>query len=93
LASFTFSARVERAALDVAIQKTCWDGEWFIWATGKDGTLDGTKSQDEGKVYINTQAWPVISGAATPEQAERSMRSMNQHLATPFGLMLSEPPV
>jgi cellobiose phosphorylase len=47
---------------------------------------------EEGKVYINTQAWAVISGAATPEQARLAMKSMKDYLATPYGLMLSAPP-
>jgi N,N'-diacetylchitobiose phosphorylase len=81
-----------QATLDAAIQKICWDGEWFIWATGKDGTIYGTKKMEEGKVYINTQAWAVISGAATPEQARLAMKSMKDYLATPYGLMLSAPP-
>jgi cellobiose phosphorylase len=85
-------ALAEREKLDRAIQTTCWDGEWFIWATGKDGTIFGTKNMDEGKVYINTQAWAVISGAATPEQARLAMKSMKDYLATPYGLMLSAPP-
>ncbi len=82
----------QREKLDKAIQKTCWDGQWFIWATGKDGTIYGTKNTEEGKVYINTQAWAVISGAATPAQARLAMKSMKEYLFTPYGLMLSAPP-
>jgi cellobiose phosphorylase len=82
----------KREILDGSIQKICWDGEWFIWATGKDGTIFGTKTMDEGKVYINTQAWAVISGAATPEQSKLAMKAMKDYLATPYGLMLSAPP-
>ena len=82
----------EREKLDKSIHKITWDGEWFIWATGKDGTIFGTKKMDEGKVYINTQAWAVISGAATAEQAKLAMKSMKDYLATPYGLMLSAPP-
>jgi N,N'-diacetylchitobiose phosphorylase len=82
----------ERAKLDQAIQATAWNGEWFIWATGADGTQYGTRESLEGKVYLNTQAWAVISGAATPEQAELALRAMHEQLATPYGLMLSAPP-
>jgi N,N'-diacetylchitobiose phosphorylase len=82
----------QRSRLDQAIQNVCWDGEWFIWATGKDGTKYGTKAMHEGKVYVNSQTWAVISGAATPEQAELAMKSMKDYLATPYGLMLSAPP-
>jgi cellobiose phosphorylase len=81
-----------REQLDVAIQKVCWDGEWFIWATGSDGTRFGTQAAEEGKVYINTQAWAVISGAASAKQSLLAMKAMKEHLFTPYGLMLSAPP-
>ena len=37
-------ARAQREKLDASIQRICWDGEWFIWAVGEDGTVFGTRS-------------------------------------------------
>ena len=85
-------ARAELRKLDANIQKVCWDGAWFIWAIGQDGTIYGTKNFPEGQVYMNTQVWAVISGAATPEQAERALQTMKERLATPYGVMLCAPP-
>jgi cellobiose phosphorylase len=85
-------ARDQRERLGAAIQAACWDGEWFIWAIGEDGTVYGTKEYAEGQVYLNTQVWSVISGAATPEQARQAMETVHTQLATPYGLMLSAPP-
>jgi cellobiose phosphorylase len=85
-------AEQQREKLTRAIQKVCWDGQWFIWATGKDGTMYGTKEAEEGKVYLNTQVWSVISGVATDAQANAALASMKEALATPYGLMLSAPP-
>ena len=82
----------QRQKLDASIQACAWDGDWFIWAIGEDGTVYGTKDYEEGQVYLNTQVWSVISGAATPEQAKRCMETVKEHLATPYGLMLSAPP-
>ncbi len=81
-----------REKLDAAIQAHTWDGEWFIWAITEDGTVYGTKDYEEGQVYFNTQAWSVISEAATPKQATSAMESVKQKLATPYGLMLAAPP-
>jgi N,N'-diacetylchitobiose phosphorylase len=81
-----------RDKLDESIQTHTWDGDWFIWAITEDGTVYGTKDYEEGQVYLNTQVWSVISGAATPEQAKRCMQTVNEKLATPYGLMLSVPP-
>ncbi|MFC1975936.1 GH36-type glycosyl hydrolase domain-containing protein [Chloroflexota bacterium] len=85
-------ARAQCPELAANIQQHCWDGEWFIWAIGEDGTVYGTKDYAEGQVYFNTQVWAVISGLATPEQARRCMQTVQERLATPYGLMLSAPP-
>ena len=58
-------ALAERAGVDAAIQACAWDGDWFIWAIGEDGTVYGTHEYAEGQIYLNTQVWSVISGAAT----------------------------
>ena len=86
-------ALAEREKLDAAIQKVGWDGDWFIWAIGEDGTIYGTAQYEEGQVYLNTQVWSVISQAATPEQAARCMEAVQERLATPYGLMLTAPPL
>jgi cellobiose phosphorylase len=85
-------ALAHRKRLDAYIQSVGWDGDWFIWAITEDGTVYGTKAYPEGQVYLNTQVWAVLSGAATPEQAERCMATVHERLATPYGLMLSAPP-
>jgi N,N'-diacetylchitobiose phosphorylase len=85
-------ALAQREKLDTAIQSSTWDTDRFIWAIGEDGTVYGTEKYTEGKVYLNTQLWSVISAAATPEQAQRCMQTVKEQLATPYGLMLSAPP-
>jgi N,N'-diacetylchitobiose phosphorylase len=85
-------ARAQREKLGTNIQACAWDGNWFIWAITQDGTVFGTQQYDEGQVYLNTQLWAVISGAATPEQAARCMETVKEKLATPYGLMLCAPP-
>jgi cellobiose phosphorylase len=86
-------ALAEREKLDTSIQSCAWDGDWFIWAISEDGTVYGTKEYEEGQVYLNTQVWSVISKAATQEQASRCMQTVQERLATPYGLMLCSPPV
>lgn len=85
-------AITERDSLDESIQACAWDGKWFIWAIGDDGTVYGTREYEEGQVYLNTQVWSVISGAGSAEQRIQAMQAVNDHLATPYGLMLAAPP-
>lgn len=85
-------SRRELASLDDAIQRTCWDGEWFIWAIGEDGTVYGSSSRPEGQIYLNTQVWAVISGAATDAQARSCLHAVRTRLATEWGIELCDPP-
>jgi N,N'-diacetylchitobiose phosphorylase len=80
------------ADLDARIQKVCWDGQWFIWAIAEDGTVFGTKDYPEGQVYLNTQVWAVISGAASPEQASSALHSVRTRLASEYGVAMCDPP-
>ncbi len=85
-------ARSRLAGLDVNIQKAAWDGQWFLWAIGADGHRYGSSRETEGQIYINTQVWAVLSGAATPAQGRSAMNALHERLATPYGIMLSAPP-
>ncbi len=85
-------ARAELTKLEGRIQQSAWDGEWFLWAIGEDGHRYGSRQEEEGQIYINTQVWAVISGAAKPEQARSAMKALKERLATPYGIMLSAPP-
>ncbi len=86
-------AHDHRQTLDQRIQEFCWSQDRFIWAIAEDGTFYGTQESKEGAVYLNTQAWAVLSGAATPEQAETCMETLNRFLATSYGVQLCAPPV
>jgi cellobiose phosphorylase len=78
--------------LDDNIQKHAWDGEWFMRGYRADGFKFGSKDSEEGKIYLNPQAWAVISGAANKEQAGLAMKSVKELLATEFGIALCNPP-
>jgi len=85
-------ATTNLAELDARIHKICWDGQWFIWAIGDDGTVYGTKNAKEGQIYLNTQCWAILSGAATPEQADLALKSVRSRLATKYGVAMCDPP-
>ncbi|HOY55499.1 MAG TPA: N,N'-diacetylchitobiose phosphorylase [Opitutaceae bacterium] len=85
-------ALAELAKLDKKIAKVCWDGGWFIWAISEDGVVFGTKKAKEGQIYVNTQVWAVLSGAATPEQTDKALAAVQQRLASDYGVALCNPP-
>ena len=85
-------ALAEMEKLDVRIKKVCWDGKWFIWAISEDGVVFGTKKAKEGQIYLNTQCWAILSGAATPEQEKLSLESVRKLLFSEYGTALCSPP-
>lgn len=82
----------ELTRLDHALRAVAWDGAWFRWAIAEDGTLFGTKDYPEGQVYLNTQAWAILSGAATAEQATKALITVRERLASEWGVAMCAPP-
>jgi cellobiose phosphorylase len=85
-------AKEELAKLDRSLEQDAWDGEWYLRAYRADGFKFGAKESAEGKIFLNPQSWALISGHATGERAERTMQSVQERLATEFGLMICDPP-
>ncbi len=85
-------ARKHLQELDKNLQQHAWDGEWFIRAYRYDGMKFGSQENDEGSLWLNPQSWSVLSGHASPEQAQKVMKAVNERLATDFGIMIVDPP-
>lgn len=72
-------------------QTQLWDKEWFIRGITKSGRRIGTEKDAEGKIHLESNAWAVLSGAASQEQGERAMDSVDKYLYTRYGIMLNGP--
>lgn len=73
------------------VNQYAWDGEWYVRYFDADGSPLGSKVNAEGRIYINSQSWSVISGFAPLGRAEQAMQAVRAHLATGKGLKLSAP--
>jgi len=85
-------AEEKLAAFDQTLATETWDGEWYVRGFGDDGIKYGSAEQTEGRIFLNTQTWAVLSGHATGERAAQAMASVETHLATEHGVMLCTPP-
>lgn len=74
-----------RDRLQKAVQEHCWDGEWYIRAFGAHERKIGSRSNEAGKIFLNTQSWAVIAGIDTPGRLQQAMDSLWTHLNTPYG--------
>lgn len=78
-------------ALKDALNNHGWDGEWYLGATRDDGRPLGSKSQEEGKIFLNCQTWAVIAGVAGPERARQVMNMAEKLLYREYGPLLLTP--
>jgi len=77
-----------------AVNKLAWNGEWYIAAfSDKENPFIpvGDKDNKEGKIYLNSQAWPILSGIASPQQAIQSMSAVKKYLMSDYGPMVFAP--
>ncbi|MFH1593587.1 MAG: glycosyl transferase family 36 [Candidatus Omnitrophota bacterium] len=84
-----YRSRAER--MKKAVNKYCWDGEWYYAATRDDGKLVGSKTCEEAKIYLNSQTWAVISDIAPWERKEKAMNAVWKHLQKKYGPLLIAP--
>ena len=69
-------------ALQQAIEREAWDGDWYRRGYFDDGTPLGSVASDECRIDAIAQSWGVISQAADPERAVRAMSAVNAQLVS-----------
>lgn len=86
----TFLERKSREFGIILDSPACWDGEWFKRLLYPDGVL-GSRSNPEGKLFLNTQSWAAIAGTLPEAKVRRAMESVSAGLDTECGIRLFTP--
>jgi len=86
-------SRYESMYLDMvrAIEKNCWDGEWYVRAFDDEGKPIGSKKNECGQIFINSQSWAVIGGVTDRKRAESCLEAVNKYLNTKYGIVCMYP--
>jgi cyclic beta-1,2-glucan synthetase len=72
--------RAQSKELAENLERSAWDGEWYLRAFFDDGTPLGSQASAEAKIDSIAQSWAVISGAAMPRRARQAMESCERLL-------------
>jgi cellobiose phosphorylase len=78
--SFAELCKEEAASLQINIEKSGWDGEWYRRAYFDNGTPLGSKENIECRIDAIAQSWSVLSGAGSHERRKMAMASLNKFL-------------
>ena len=75
--------RAHAAALQAALEREAWDGEWYRRAWFDDGTSLGSSAGEECRIDSISQSWAAISGAAERGRAACAMAAVERELIRP----------
>jgi len=84
--------RADYAEMLKTVEEKAWDGEWYTRAYDANGDVVGSKVNEEGKIYIESQGWCVLGGAGADNgRARQAMESVHKWLYTKNGIVLQQP--
>lgn len=67
------------------INACCWDKDRYARVILPDGRTVGTRNSPYGRIFLESNTWAVISGAAPLERGRAALDSVWQYLSTPYG--------
>ena len=75
-----------------AVRKHGWDGEWFIRAYDYYGRKIGSKENEEGKIFIESNGWCTMAGIGKEEGlCKKALDSVKERLDCEHGIVLNNP--
>ena len=75
-----------------AVMKHGWDGEWYLRAYDYFGRKVGSKENEEGKIFIESQGWCTMAGIGLKEgMVQKALDSVKKHLDCEHGIVLNHP--
>jgi cellobiose phosphorylase len=80
------------AAMEAAVKRDGWDGDWYLRAYDFFGNKVGSHENEEGKIFIESQGWCSMAQIGEDEQMpERALDSVKQLLDSEHGMVLNYP--
>ena len=93
----TYQTEADRAqgcidAMVDAVKKHGWDGEWYLRAYDFYGNKIGSKDNDEGKIFIESQGFCTMAGIGLEDGlVEKALDSCKRYLDCEHGMVLNNP--
>nr|WP_205528471.1 hypothetical protein [Desertimonas flava] len=87
------AARIRRwrAEILAAVETHGWDGEWWLRAYDAESRPVGSSRNEEGQIFVESQAWCALGGAGTDGRARQALDAVEAQLTTPNGIVLQQP--
>ena len=75
-----------------SVKQHGWDGEWYLRAYDYFGRKVGSKDNEEGQIFIESQGWCSMAGIGLEEgMVEKALDSVKERLDCEYGIVLNHP--
>ncbi|MBQ4589163.1 MAG: glycosyl transferase [Bacteroidaceae bacterium] len=75
-----------------AVKQHGWDGEWYLRAYDYFGRKVGSKENEEGQIFIESQGWCSMAGIGLEEgMVKKALDSVKERLDCEHGIVLNNP--
>ena len=75
-----------------AVKEHGWDGEWYLRAYDYFGRKVGSKENEAGQIFIESQGWCTMAGIGLEEgMVEKALNSVKERLDCEHGIVLNNP--
>ena len=75
-----------------AVKKHGWDGEWYLRAYDFYGNKIGSKENEEGKIFIESQGFCTMAGIGLEDgMVDKALDSCKKYLDCEHGMVLNNP--
>jgi cyclic beta-1,2-glucan synthetase len=75
--------RAHASALQVALEREAWDGDWYRRGFFDDGAPLGSAASEECRIDSIAQSWAALSGAAERTRTAQAMAAVERELIRP----------
>ena len=80
------------ATMERAVKEHGWDGQWYLRAYDFFGEPIGSKDNDEGRIFIESQGICSMARIGMDESMpEKALDSVREHLDSDYGIVLHQP--
>lgn len=79
-------------AMITSVKEHGWDGEWYLRAYDFHGNKIGSRENEEGKIFIESQGFCTMAGIGLEEgMVDKALDACKRYLDTEHGMILNNP--
>jgi cellobiose phosphorylase len=90
--ALALEARQALEAMETAVVEHGWDGNWYLRAYDHSGAMIGSRNNEEGRIYVESQGFCSMAKIGLEKDYPRlALDAVKKHLDSEYGIVLLWP--